>query len=120
LVQIVVSILSGCAVCLPLVIKLVQYVGASVKEKNWNDIVKLAIGYMTTAETKFSDNATRKEWVLSMVKSSAKSVNYELDDTSLQKISEMIDSICTAAKTINTVSDTENSSNDTTKDVESK
>ena len=119
-VQIVVSILSGCAVCLPLVIKLVQYVGASVKEKNWNDIVKLAIGYMTTAETKFSDNATRKEWVLSMVKSSAKSVNYELDDTSLQKISEMIDSICTAAKTINTVSDTENSSNDTTKDVESK
>ena len=100
--NIIVTILSGCAVCIPLVIKLVQYVSTSVKEKNWNDVVKLAIGYMTTAETKFTDNATRKEWVLSMVKSSAKSVNYDLDDVSLQKISEMIDSICTAAKTINT------------------
>jgi len=99
--QIIVSILSGCAVCLPLVIKLVQYVSASVKEKNWNELVKLAIGYMTTAETKFTDGATRKEWVLGMIEASAKSVNYNLDDASLQKISDMIDSICAASKTIN-------------------
>lgn len=99
--NIIIAILSGCAVCIPLAIKLVQYVSTSVKEKNWNDIVKLAIGYMTTAETKFTDNETRKEWVLAMVKSSAKSVNYDLDDVSLHKISDMIDSICTAAKTIN-------------------
>ena len=112
--NIIIAILSGCAVCIPLAIKLVQYVSTSVKEKNWNDIVKLAIGYMTTAETKFTDNATRKEWVLSMVKSSAKSVNYDLDDVSLQKISDMIDSICTAAKTINNTIKENDTSNATT------
>jgi len=100
--NIIVSILSGCAVCIPLVIKLVQYVSTAVKEKNWSNIVKLVIEYMTTAETKFTDGATRKEWVLSMVKASAATANYDLDDASLQKISDMIDSICSAAKTINT------------------
>lgn len=113
LVQIIVSILSGCAVCLPLVIKLVQYVSASIKEKNWNEIVKLAIGYMTTAETKFTDGATRKEWVLGMIETSAKSINYNLDSVALQKISDMIDNICDASKTINTPTNT-------TQTVESK
>ena len=100
-VQIVVAILSGLVTAIPLVCKLVQYVSESVKEKNWSNIVKMAIGYMTTAETKFTDGATRKEWVLAMVKSSASSVNYPLDDSALQKISDMIDSICAASKTIN-------------------
>ena len=99
--NIIIAILSGCAVCIPLAIKLVQYVSTSVKEKNWSDIVKLAIEYMTDAELKFTDNETRKQWVLGMVKSSAKSVNYDLDDVSLHKIGDMIDSICLAAKTIN-------------------
>lgn len=105
-VQIVVSILSGCAVCLPLVVKLVQYVSTAVKEKNWNNIVKMTIEYMTTAETKFTDGATRKEWVMAMIRASAKSANYDLDDVELQKISDMIDSICAASKTINVPSNT--------------
>lgn len=100
-VQIIVAILSGLATAIPLVVKLVQYVSASVKEKNWNELVKLAIGYMTTAETKFTDGATRKEWVLGMIEASAKNINYDLDDAALQKISDMIDSICAASKTIN-------------------
>jgi len=105
-VQIVVAILTGLATAIPLVIKLVQYVSVSVKEKNWNELVKLAIGYMTTAETKFTDGATRKEWVMAMIESSAKSTNYPLDDAALQKISDMIDSICAASKTINVPSTT--------------
>ena len=113
-VQIIVAILSGLATAIPLVVKLVQYVSASVKEKNWNELVKLAIGYMTTAETKFTDGATRKEWVMAMIESSAKSTNYPLDDAALQKISDMIDSICAASKTINV------SSPDTTVTTESK
>lgn len=113
-VQIVVAILTGLATAIPLVIKLVQYVSVSVKEKNWNELVKLAIDYMTTAETKFTDGATRKEWVMAMIESSAKSTNYPLDDAALQKISDMIDSICAASKTINV------SSPDTTVTTESK
>lgn len=100
-VNIVVSILSGLAVCIPLVYKLVVYVTAATKEKNWNELIKLTIGYMTTAETKFKNGADRKEWVLAMVKSSADSINYPLDDAAMKKIGDMIDNFCTAAKTIN-------------------
>ncbi len=105
-VQIIVAILSGLVTAIPLVVKLVQYVSASDKEKNWNELVKLAIGYMTTAETKFTDGATRKEWVMGMIEASAKNINYDLDDVALQKISDMIDRICAASKTINVSTNT--------------
>jgi hypothetical protein len=100
--NIVISILSGIAAVIPLVIKLVEYVKKSIKEKNWNEIVKIALDYMKTAETKFTDGATRKEWVIAMVKTSAKGVDYDLDDTAIAKLSDMIDKICDAAKVINT------------------
>lgn len=35
-IQAIISILSGIAVVVPLVIKLIQFVQANVKEKNWN------------------------------------------------------------------------------------
>jgi hypothetical protein len=105
-VNIVVSILSGLAVCIPLVYKLVVYVTAATKEKNWDELIKLTIGYMTTAETKFTDGATRKEWVMGMIEASAKNINYDLDDVALQKISDMIDRICAASKTINVSTNT--------------
>ena len=52
-VHIIASILSGLSICIPLVIKLVQYIEAAVKEKNWNKIVELAFGYMAEAEKQF-------------------------------------------------------------------
>jgi hypothetical protein len=100
-VNIVVSILSGLAVCIPLVYKLVVYVQTSVKEKNWANIMTMAIGYMKTAEEKFTDGATRKEWVLAMIKQSAVSANYTLDDEAIAKISALIDAMCDMAKTVN-------------------
>lgn len=96
------AIISGLVVTVPLVVKLVEYAQKVVKERNWNEIVKLALNYMTVAEKKFADGATRKEWVVSMVKTSAGSIDYELDETALSKISEMIDGICQASKIINT------------------
>lgn len=98
----IVAIFSGLAAAIPLVIKLVEYVQKAAKEKNWSEIVRLTINYMTVAENKFSNGATRKEWVMSMVQISAQSIEYNLDETALIKISEMIDSICDAAKIINT------------------
>lgn len=100
-VNMVVQVLSGLAVLIPLVVKLVEYVQTATKEKNWNELMRLTIKYMETAEDKFTDGATRKEWVLSMVRTSAASINYDLDEVAIAKISDLIDSICDASKVIN-------------------
>ena len=48
-VEIVVSILSGLAVCIPLVVQLVNVVRASVKEKNWSQIMTIVLDLMKQA-----------------------------------------------------------------------
>lgn len=100
-VKIVVDVLAGLAVVIPLVVKLVESVQCATKEKNWNTLLKMTIEYMKTAERKFEDGATRKEWVMAMVQTSAVTINYELDDVAMAKISDLIDSICDAADIIN-------------------
>ena len=52
-VDIVVSIMSGLAVCIPLVVKLVNVVSTYVKEKNWSQIVAIVLDLMKEAETLF-------------------------------------------------------------------
>ena len=97
-VKLIISILSGLIAAIPLVIKLVEYVQKAVKERNWNPVLKMVMNLMETAETKFESGAERKEWVLSMLKASADSINYDID---YQAISEMIDSLCDFSKIIN-------------------
>ena len=94
----VVAILTGLATAIPLVIKLVEYVQKAVKEKNWNKLLDLVMSLMEEAEKKFEDGATRKEWVMAMVKSSADSINYEID---MDAISELIESLCDMSKIVN-------------------
>ena len=100
--EIVVSILSGLAVCIPLVVQLVNVVRASVKEKNWSQIVAIVLDLMKQAETLFAEGAARKAWVMAGVESAAKSINYNYDEVAKQKVSEMIDAICATAKIVNT------------------
>ena len=100
-VDIVVSILSGLAVCIPLVVKLVNVVSTSVKEKNWSQIVAIVLDLMKEAETLFSDGATKKAYVMASVESAAKSINYNYDEVAKQKVSDMIDAICATAKIVN-------------------
>ena len=100
-VEIVVSILSGLAVCIPLVVKLVNVVRASVKEKNWSQIVTIVLDLMKQAETLFAEGAARKAWVMAGVESAAKSINYNYDEVAKQKVSDMIDAICATAKIVN-------------------
>ena len=100
-VDIVVSIMSGLAVCIPLVVKLVNVVSTYVKEKNWSQIVAIVLDLMKEAETLFSDGATKKEYVMASVESAAKSINYNYDDVAKQKVSNMIDAICATAKVVN-------------------
>ena len=101
-VEIVVSILSGLAVCIPLVVQLVNVVRASVKEKNCSQIVAIVLDLMKQAETLFAEGAARKAWVMAGVESAAKSINYNYDEVAKQKVSEMIDAICATAKIVNT------------------
>ena len=100
-VEIVVSIMSGLAVCIPLVVKLVNVVSTYVKEKNWSQIVSIVLDLMKEAETLFSDGATKKAYVMASVESAAKSINYNYDEVAKQKVSDMIDAICATAKVVN-------------------
>lgn len=97
-VTIIVSILSGLAACIPLVIQLVKYVKRSVEEKNWNQLLKLVTNLMEEAEKKFATGAERKEWVLAMVKASADTINYPIN---LEEVSKLIDSLCDMSKIVN-------------------
>ena len=98
IVQLIVAILTGLATCIPLVVKLVQYVQNATKEKNWANLLGLVMSLMEQAEKKFDDGATRKEWVMAMVKASADYINYPVDEESLSK---MIDSLCDMSKVVN-------------------
>ena len=100
-IQIAISILSGIAVAIPLIIKLVNVVRDSVKEKNWNLLMKMTMDYMTEAEKNIASGAERKEWVMSMVIASAANINYPMTDDDVKKIEDLIDAICDASKILN-------------------
>ena len=96
--ELVLSILSGLAVAIPLVIKLVEYVKKAVKEKNWKIVLDIVMKYMALAEEMFETGAERKEWVLTMVKEASTMVNYDIDMT---VISGLVDNLCAMSKKIN-------------------
>lgn len=98
LIQLLVSVLAGLVTAIPLAVKLVEYVQKAVKEKNWNSLLKLTMDLMSEAEKKFSDGATRKEWVLAMIQTSADSINYDIN---LEVISKLIDELCNMSKAVN-------------------
>lgn len=100
-VQLITAILAGLATAIPLVVKLVNVVQAAVKEKNWNQLLKMMMDYMTQAEKNISSGAERKEWVMSMVKVSAATINYDLTPEDEAKLADLIDAICDASKIIN-------------------
>ena len=98
IVSIIVAILSGLAACIPLAVKLVQYVQKAAQEKNWSALLGLLVDLMEQAEQKFQDGATRKEWVMAMVQTSAEYINYPIDTEAL---SELIDSLVDMTNVIN-------------------
>lgn len=98
IVQLIVAILTGLATCIPLAVKLVQYVQKATQEKNWANLLGFVMSLMEQAEKKFDDGATRKEWVMAMAKASASYVNYPINDEAL---SEMIDALCDMSKIVN-------------------
>ena len=96
--QAIISILSGILALIPLAVKLVQYVKAFSKEKNWNQALKLVMSLMAQAEMQFDNGADRKEFVLKELQAMANTLNFEID---WAVISDMIDTICDVSKKIN-------------------
>lgn len=104
IISIIVAILTGLAACIPLAAKLVQYVRQATQEKNWGPLLGLVVDLMEEAEAKFGDGATRKEWVLAMVQTSAEYVSYPMDTEAL---SNMIDALCDLANVVNAPSESD-------------
>ena len=100
-IQIAISILSGIAVAIPLIIKLVNVVKDATRSKNWNLLIKMTMDYMTEAEKNIASGAERKQWVMSMVIASAANINYTMTDDDVKKIEDLIDAICDASKILN-------------------
>ena len=99
IINVIVSILAGLATCIPLAYNLVKYVKKAAHEKNWNALLDLVMKLIIQAETKFNDGATRKEWVMAMVQTSAEYINYPVD---VQALSDLIDNLCDLTKSVNT------------------
>ena len=97
-IELIVAILVGLATAIPLVCALISYVKKAVKEKNWRQLLSLVMSLMTTAEKNFTDGATKKQWVLSMIEDSAEFLNYNI---SIEEVGNMIDKLCDMTKTIN-------------------
>ena len=98
IVNLVVAVLAGLATCIPLAMKLIQYVKKATQEKNWSGLLDLVMKLMEQAEKKFNDGATRKEWVMAMVQTSAEYVQYPMD---VQALSDMIDQLTNLTKNVN-------------------
>ena len=96
--EILTSILTGLAVAIPLVVKLVEYVEKAIKEKNWNNLLNLIMRLMAEAEEKFDNGADRKSWVMGMIEASADTINYDVD---LEIVGDLIDSLCAMSKIVN-------------------
>ena len=97
-VEIIVSVLTGLAAAIPLVLELVKYIKKSIQEKNWGEVLNLVMKLMQEAETKFDDSKDRKEWCLMMIKASADTINYPIN---LEQIGALIDSLCAMSKVVN-------------------
>ena len=102
--EIIVSILSGLAVTIPLVIKLVEWIQKAVKEQNWNQLITLVMNLMTEAEERFDNGSDRKTWVIEMVSASAKTINYDVD---IEQVGLLIDSLCEMSNKVNASKDEE-------------
>lgn len=98
IIAIVVNVILAVGIATPLVIALVKYVRQSIQEKNWNNLVKLVLELISTAEEKFETGAERKEWVISMVKVAENQINFDIDE---EMLGNLIDDLVDLTKKVN-------------------
>ena len=97
--NIILPIISGLVACVPLVIKLAEWIKKATKEKNWTAIMQLVLKLMAEAEANYTTGAERKEYVMDNIEAIKGTLNYDVDT---KVVDEMIESIILATKKINT------------------
>lgn len=97
--DIILPIISGLIACVPLVIKLIEYVKKAQKEKNWKAVVQIVLKLMAEAEQNYTNGAERKDYVISSIKAMEETLQYDIDE---KAIGELIDAVVAATKKINT------------------
>lgn len=97
-IKLIVELLTVLAAMIPLVYKLIEYVQKAIKEKNWTALLEMVNTYIIEAEQKFDNGADRKEWVIALVKASADSINYDINE---KELSDLIDSIVAVTNMVN-------------------
>lgn len=100
--QAALSLLAGLLACIPLVLKLVEKVREAVEARNWAALMRIVIELMEEAERLYTDGASRKEYVMAQAEAAARLVNYEWNEDTSAKVSDMIDTMCAMAKVVNT------------------
>ena len=97
--SIILPIISGLIACVPVVLKLIEYVQKASKEKNWKLVVQLVLKLMMEAEQNYTNGADKKAYVMSAIKAMENTLQYDIDEAA---ISELIDSLIEITKKINT------------------
>ena len=96
--KLIIAILSGVSACIPLAMKLIDYVKALAKEKNWGKLIVIVSNFMAEAETLYPDGASKKDYVINSVLAIAKTIDYPVDKDML---GELIDSLTALSKKVN-------------------
>jgi hypothetical protein len=96
--EIILSIVTGIAACIPLVIQLVKYIQAAAKEKNWGKLIVIVSNFIAEAETMFPDGASKKEYVINSVLNISKTIDYPVDK---EMLGELIDNLVTLSNKVN-------------------
>ena len=98
ILELLIEILGGLVVIIPLVVKLVEYVKKSALEKNWNNLIRLLLNLIATAEEMFDNGADRKQWGIAMVQASANTINYPISE---KELGDLIDNLVALTKKVN-------------------
>ena len=101
-VQYILTIASGLAVTIPVVIQLVKYFNMLVQEKKWDQLMKEVLKLMVTAEQQFEKGSVKKDYVLVLAKTAAEEIGVDFDE---EKIGEMIDAMVEMSKMVNAKKD---------------
>lgn len=100
MMELILTIVAGVLTCIPLAIKLVEYVKKAADEKDWARLVALVSQLMSDAEKLFGTGAERKQWVLGNIEACAalEGIRCEVD---VDAIGRMIDALCAMSKEVN-------------------
>ena len=98
---VIILICAALAILIHLGVKLYKTSEQLVREKNWPRLVSMLSGYMEEAEHLFEDGADKKAWVLVMIQTTAKQIDYELTEKDIETLGELIDTLCDMSKVVN-------------------